>query len=149
MKKLAKLGAFTCLLAITVGWLAGCASSNRKEKTESTHKMLIAFDETRTVLLAIEEELKSTYKHEDIVKHAEELEESLKKILDAATPFSSSEFELIRRDVSEIQHIVHELEHAAKEDKHEEVHHSAENLDRHLDALERDIKELQASIDTY
>ena len=149
MKKFERSVAIVFLLAITVGWLAGCASTNKKEQREASNKMLIAFDDARGVLIAIDEEIKSTNKHDDIIRHCSEFDAPLQKILDGATPFSTSEFELIRRDVSEIKHIVHELKHAAEKDKHDEVHHSAENLDRHLDDLEDDIKELQRSIDEY
>ena len=78
-----------------------------------------------------------------IAGHASEIEDLAQKILDAGVILSSSDFQLIKREAIELQHIAHELRHEAERKNYSEAHQYAEEMERHINTLEKDIQKLR------
>jgi len=97
-------------------------------------------DDAQTVYLALDEALQNS-NYGDIAEHASQIESLAQKIRQAAVTLS--DFEIISRDVSEIQHAADELGDASKQRKREEIQHAGEKLKRFLDILEKDIQNIR------
>jgi hypothetical protein len=80
------------------------------------------------------------------VDRATQIENLAQKMRLAAVPLSTAEFELIKRDISDIQHSADELMSAAKAGKHEDAHHSSETLERQLETLEKDLTRIKTEM---
>jgi len=105
--------------------------------------MSALLDDAQTIYFGIDEALQSSV-YSDIAEHASQIEKLAQEIRKKAVVLS--DFEIISRDVSEIQHTADELGDASKQRKHEETHHAAETLKRYLDILEKDIQNIRRNL---
>lgn len=114
-----------------------------QESTYPSLNLLTAYVEDCNVLLMSVEEAFLADDFGDISEHATDIEFLAQTIRQTAAELSATDFRLISRDVSELQHAAEELGHSAEARDHEEAHHAANEVKRYLGILEKDIEELQ------
>lgn len=124
------------------------ASEDVNDRRIAINKMSAHIVKIKTIYNSINDAFKKTGDgygsgYADIAKHASEIEDLAKKILDEATILSSSDYKLIEREIENLLHDVHELEHNADKMKHHESHHKAEEMKGRIDTLEKDIQNLR------
>lgn len=114
-------------------------SNNDMKKSINAVKAYI--DDIDAKLKAIDEAMRGN-DFTTISGHAGEIEDIASKIKQEATNFSTTDFELIKRDVSEIQHGGDEIKDAVKGHNHEDIHHAIETVKDHLATLKMDVNKL-------
>lgn len=110
-------------------------------RDKSTNSVKAYIDDIESKLKAIDEGMRGN-DFQAVYGHAEEIENIASSIKQESTNFSSSEFELIKRDLSEIQHGGDEIRDAVKSHSHEDIHHAIETVKDHLATLKSDVYKL-------